>query len=92
MLTVAGGGVINRRGRRLQKPSSPAASRRSGRCSLANRLRSFARQVLSRERSVQRRNRVAGAVVRREILQEVVDKEFQAASCWGLIPSMNGTP
>jgi hypothetical protein len=24
-----------------------------------------------------------------EILQEVVDEEFQAASCWGLIPSMN---
>ena len=24
-----------------------------------------------------------------EILQEVVDEQFQAASCWGLIPSMN---
>jgi len=24
-----------------------------------------------------------------EILQEVVDEKFQAASCWGLIPSMN---
>lgn len=24
-----------------------------------------------------------------EVLQQVVDEEFQAASCWDLIPSMN---
>jgi hypothetical protein len=28
-------------------------------------------------------------LLEREILQEVVDRSFQAASCWGLIPSMN---
>lgn len=28
-------------------------------------------------------------MIQAEILQEVVDEQFQAASCWDLIPSMN---